>query len=104
MSGTIGIFDANPYESHASLTVLEANVLWEYAKLSQHVKDLTVTTRQLSEGPDENLIARLRVLERKMGLVLTLFKASVWGVINEQPVQEIEGGYAYATADTTLRR
>jgi len=36
------------------------------------VWQLTVTTRQLSEGPDENLIARLRVLERKMGLVLTL--------------------------------
>lgn len=103
MSGTADVFDANPYESHPSLTALEANVLWEYAKLSQHVKDLTVTTRQLSEGPDENLIARLRVLERKMGLVLTLFKASVWGVINEQPVQDIEGGYAYAMADITHR-
>ncbi|KAJ8579950.1 hypothetical protein M405DRAFT_753871 [Rhizopogon salebrosus TDB-379] len=104
MSATSDIFDANPYETHASLTPLEANVLWEYAKLSQHVKDLTVTTRQLSEGPDGNLIARLRVLERKMGLVLTLFKASVWGVINEQPAQGTEGGYAYSAADTTLRR
>ncbi|KAG1756324.1 DASH complex subunit Dad3-domain-containing protein [Suillus paluster] len=102
MFATSGIFDVNPYESHPSLTALEADVLWEYAKLSQHVKDLTVTTKQLSEGPDENLIARLRVLERKMGLVLTLFKASVWGVINEQPVKEV--GYPYATTDTTLRK
>ncbi|KAG1891456.1 hypothetical protein F4604DRAFT_1706439 [Suillus subluteus] len=94
MSGNVGIFDANPYESHASLTCTGGECF----------VGLTVTTRRLSEGPDENLIARLRVLERKMGLVLTLFKASVWGVINEQPVQEIEGGYAYATADTTLRR
>lgn len=30
----------NPYETHAGLTPLEANVLWEYAKLSQHVKDV----------------------------------------------------------------
>jgi len=31
------------------------------------------------------MLAKLRILEKKMGLVLTLFKASVWGVINEQP-------------------
>jgi DASH complex subunit DAD3 len=33
---------------------------------------MTMQTRKLSEAPDENLLARLRVLERKMGLVLTL--------------------------------
>jgi DASH complex subunit DAD3 len=33
---------------------------------------MTAQTRKLSEAPDENLLARLRVLERKMGLVLTL--------------------------------
>lgn len=32
------IFEVNPYDGHASLTQLEAEVLWEYAKLSQHVK------------------------------------------------------------------
>lgn len=32
------IFDANPYETHPSLTSLEAEVLWEYAKLAQHIK------------------------------------------------------------------
>jgi hypothetical protein len=32
------IFSTNPYESHPSLTVTEAEVLWEYAKLAQHVK------------------------------------------------------------------
>ncbi|KAL4071459.1 DASH complex subunit Dad3-domain-containing protein [Scleroderma yunnanense] len=78
------IFDVNPYESNTSLSVLESEVLWEYAKLAQHIKLLTAKTEELSEQPDEKLVARLRVLERKMGLVLTLFKASVWGVINEQ--------------------
>jgi DASH complex subunit DAD3 len=33
---------------------------------------MTAQTRKLSDAPDENLLARLRVLERKMGLVLTL--------------------------------
>ncbi len=34
------IFSVNPYEDHPSLTQLEADVLWEYAKLNQHVKDV----------------------------------------------------------------
>lgn len=32
------VFEVNPYEGHPSLTQLESEVLWEYAKLSQHVK------------------------------------------------------------------
>jgi DASH complex subunit DAD3 len=32
------IFNSNPYESHPSLTTTEAEVLWEYAKLAQHIK------------------------------------------------------------------
>ncbi|TFY69664.1 hypothetical protein EVG20_g3045 [Dentipellis fragilis] len=78
------VFETNPYEDHPSLSQLEADVLWEYAKLNQHIKDLVMQTRRLSETPDESMLKRLRVLERKMGLVLTLFKASVWGVVNEQ--------------------
>jgi len=34
------IFSVNPYENHPSLTQLEADVLWEYAKLNQHIKDV----------------------------------------------------------------
>jgi len=59
-------------------------VLWEYAKLNQHIKDLVIQTRSLSETPDEMMLKRLRILERKLAVVLTLFKASVWGVVNEQ--------------------
>ena len=36
------IFDANPYEAHPNLSPLEANVLWEYAKLSQHIKEVRI--------------------------------------------------------------
>ncbi|KAF9227737.1 hypothetical protein BS17DRAFT_746497 [Gyrodon lividus] len=91
------IFDVNPYESHPGLTTNESEVLWEYAKLAQHLKDLTTRTKELSEQPDQDLLTRLRVLERKMGLVLTLFKASVWGVINEQPTTDLSGQYADTT-------
>jgi len=93
-------FVKNPYESHPSLTATEAEVLWEYAKLAQHVKKATLMAQKLSETPDKTLLARLRVLEKKMGLVLTLFKASVWGVINEQSVVEpVHSG----SEDTTIR-
>ena len=34
------IFEANPYGTYQSLSPLEADVLWEYAKLSQHVKEV----------------------------------------------------------------
>lgn len=87
------VFERNPYEGHPNLTELEAEVLWEYAKLSQNVKDvshnwslkdplsqnatssqLITETRRLSEAPDETLLKRLRSLEMKMGLVLTLVR------------------------------
>ncbi|TFK42472.1 DASH complex subunit Dad3-domain-containing protein [Crucibulum laeve] len=98
------IFAVNPYESHPSLSPLEAEVLWEYAKLAQHVKLVTQRTRALSEQPDQRMLARLRVLEKKMGLVLTLFKASVWGVINEQPAADQPLYYNEDSNDTTIRR
>ena len=34
------IFSINPYGDHANLTQIEADVLWEYAKLNQHIKDV----------------------------------------------------------------
>ena len=37
------IFSVNPYENHPSLTEIEAEVLWEYAKLNQHIKDVRNT-------------------------------------------------------------
>lgn len=133
------IFDTNPYETHPALSQTEADVLWEYAKLAQHIKgvrsissdangkvyrlfmQLVAMTRKMSEGPDQTLLAQLRVLERKMGLVLTLvripfahffrtldslwlqYKASVWAVINEQPAPETSGSYVDDTADLTIR-
>ncbi|PPQ93246.1 hypothetical protein CVT25_015244 [Psilocybe cyanescens] len=98
------IFTINPYESHPSLTPLEASVLWEYAKLAQNVRMVTQKTRLLNEEPDRIMLAKLRILEKKMGLVLTLFKASVWGVINDQPDPSMHSeGFSDAN-DMTIRR
>ncbi|KAF9647583.1 hypothetical protein BDM02DRAFT_3116797 [Thelephora ganbajun] len=78
------IFEVNPYENHPELTQTEAEVLWEYAKLNQRLKIMITETKRLSQLPEEHLLKDLRNLETKMGFVLTLFQASVWGVINEQ--------------------
>ncbi|KAI9437815.1 DASH complex subunit Dad3-domain-containing protein [Lactarius psammicola] len=83
-SGGSQIFTINPYEDHPSLSPHEAEVLWEYAKLNQHIKDLVIQTRSLNKTHEGTTLERLRVLERKMVLVLTLFKASVWGVMSDQ--------------------
>jgi len=79
-------------------------VLWEYAKLAQNVRIVTQKTRLLSEEPDKLMLAKLRSLEKKMGLVLTLFKASVWGVINEQPEPQIQSPAYSDPNDTTIIR
>ncbi|KIJ44200.1 hypothetical protein M422DRAFT_168629 [Sphaerobolus stellatus SS14] len=85
--------DINPYEDHPELSKLEADVLWEYAKLAKNVKTLLNRTRELSEAPDQALLEQLRVLERKLGLVLTLFKASVWAAINDRQAAAEEAAF-----------
>ena len=62
----------NPYHNHPNLSVLESQVLWEYAQLAHHLKTIT---RLLTQQPDSALLANLRTLEKKMGLVLTLVRA-----------------------------
>ena len=37
------IFEVNPYESHSELTQTEAELLWEYAKLNQRLKVVSVS-------------------------------------------------------------
>ncbi|KAJ7681755.1 DASH complex subunit Dad3-domain-containing protein [Mycena rosella] len=82
------IFVESPYCNHPGLSPIEKEVLWEYAKLAENLKQLKQKTRSLTAQPDTLLLARLRAVENKMGLILTLFKASVWGVINEQNVAD----------------
>lgn len=36
------IFEENPYENHPSLSPIEVQVLWEYSKLAQNVKQVSL--------------------------------------------------------------
>lgn len=40
------IFLVNPYQSHTSLTPVEAEVLWEYAKLAQNLRVVCLNISQ----------------------------------------------------------
>jgi DASH complex subunit DAD3 len=51
MDANSQIFSVNPYEDHPSLTQIEADLLWEYAKLNQHIKDVRYTPPQLQVVP-----------------------------------------------------
>lgn len=41
--GGFDLEEVNPYEDHPELTRLEAEVLWEYAKLAKNVKHVRDT-------------------------------------------------------------
>jgi len=53
-----------------------------YADLSLQVAVLS--TQLSSSSLHTNVLNELRAIERKMGLVLTLFKASVWAIVMQQ--------------------
>ncbi|TYJ55397.1 hypothetical protein B9479_003900 [Cryptococcus floricola] len=78
----------NPYANNGQLSSLEQDVLWEFAKLSDKVKRAAALSRNVAEAPNESLLAELRTLEKRMGLVLTLVQASVWAVIVDSQAAE----------------
>jgi len=78
----------NPYEGHPALTPLQAQILSEYAKLNRSLKSATALTAEINEARNDELLAQLRALEKQMGLVLTLFKASVWSYYRSQGLAE----------------
>jgi len=87
----------NPYLSYAHQTShgvseLEAEVLGEYARLAKNIEKLTGLTNTLSTSQPE-IFEQLRPLEKKLGLVLTLFKASVWATYVAQEAREEQEDY-----------
>jgi hypothetical protein len=42
------VFETNPYEGHPNLSELEAEVLWEYARLAQNVKEVSLHAHTVS--------------------------------------------------------
>lgn len=41
------VFTTNPYAEHPNLSETEAEVLWQYAKLSQNIKEVRATDASL---------------------------------------------------------
>ncbi|WFC97757.1 hypothetical protein MYAM1_000476 [Malassezia yamatoensis] len=81
----------NPYEGNRNLTPNEQVLLGEYAQLAQILRRVATLSSQLSASTAHaDVLNDLRVVERKMGLVLTLFKASVWAIVMQQDDQELE--------------
>jgi len=78
------VLESNPYEGNERLTRLEADVLWEYAKLAENVKKLVSLTKDASDVSSQQFADNMRLLERKLGLVMTLFKGSLWAVMNDR--------------------
>ncbi|WFD19450.1 hypothetical protein MCAP1_001680 [Malassezia caprae] len=79
----------NPYEGHRALSSSEQELLGEYARLAATVHRVAALSVQLSNSTHHaNTLRDLRAIERKMGLVLTLFKASVWAIVMQQTDME----------------
>lgn len=90
----------NPYAGHRSLTEHEQELLGEYARLADTIRRVAALSTLLSSSSAHaSLLTQLRVLERKMGLVLTLYKASVWATVQEQAEMAEAEAMAAAGAD-----
>ncbi|ORY31301.1 DASH complex subunit Dad3, partial [Naematelia encephala] len=72
---------------NSRLAPLEQDVLWEYAKLNDKIRRIANLARLTADSPNEDLLSELRVLEKKMGLVLTLYKASVYAVMMDSQAE-----------------
>ena len=73
-----------------------------YADLSLQVAVLS--TQLSSSSLHTNVLNELRAIERKMGLVLTLFKASVWAIVMQQSDVQDEAWDTTSTDAPDARR
>ncbi|SPO32647.1 uncharacterized protein UTRI_04391 [Ustilago trichophora] len=90
----------NPYAGHRALSEHEQELLGEYARLADTIRRVAALSTLLSSSSAHaSLLTQLRVLERKMGLVLTLYKASVWATVQEQAEMAEAEAMAAAGAD-----
>ena len=119
----------NPYAGHRALSEHEQELLGEYARLADTIRRVSTNSPALpvpdvslsladqssfflsapqvaalstllsSSSGHASLLSQLRVLERKMGLVLPLYKASVWATVQEQAEMAEAEAMAAAGAD-----
>ncbi|GAA6055093.1 hypothetical protein JCM3770_001793 [Rhodotorula araucariae] len=67
---------------------LEHQVLQEYALTARNLDDIAAVVQRLAAAQPQ-ILTELRPLERKLGLILTLFKASVWSLLRQREDQEL---------------
>ena len=63
----------------------EVQVLTEYKRLVDNLQALNSRITALATKPTSELLDNLRTVERKTGLVFTLFKSSVWAILADLP-------------------
>ncbi|GAA6062822.1 hypothetical protein JCM10212_002460 [Sporobolomyces blumeae] len=68
-------------------TKLEQQVLDEYASIARNLDEMSSVVQRLA-AVQPHLLSDLRPLERKLGLVFTLFKASVWSILRQREDQQ----------------
>ncbi|EPY50197.1 DASH complex subunit Dad3 [Schizosaccharomyces cryophilus OY26] len=68
--------------------VLQKQVLDEYTKLAMNMDALAKLLHEMVYNPTNNILDSLRELEKEIGLVHTLFKASVWAILADLETQD----------------
>ncbi|KAJ6439618.1 nuclear pore protein (Nic96) [Purpureocillium lavendulum] len=89
--------------SPPELTPLEQEVLDEYERLANNMKQLAATLDDLATRPMTETLDGLRELERKTSLAFTLLKASVYSIVLQQEIDWGSGAGAGADADDGAR-
>ncbi|CAE46914.1 DASH complex subunit dad3 [Schizosaccharomyces pombe] len=60
---------------------LQNQILAEYANLASNLETLVKVLQDMVYNPSNNILDSLRDLEKEVGLVYTLYKASVWAIL-----------------------
>ncbi|KAH3673571.1 hypothetical protein WICMUC_003678 [Wickerhamomyces mucosus] len=72
------------YTQTSQLTDLELKILQQYQNLAKRLKYLSQIIAKLTSSPSPQLLEDLRVIESKIALVFTLFKAAVYSLFLQQ--------------------
>lgn len=79
-------------DSGDKLSPKEAAVIAEYQKLVANLSTINSRVTTLAHMPTSQVLDNLRVVERKTGLVFTLFKSSVWAILADLPGEQPDEG------------
>lgn len=72
-------------DADEGMTQQEQLVIKEYQRLANNLQTLGTAITALANTPTSQVLDNLRVVERKTGLVFTLFKSSVWAILADLP-------------------